>query len=122
MITYGPSTGLEFVVLPAVSVIRAGELLSGNVSVELNHCSLHHADVFVVGQSAETSGNVTRRVRGQNNTGTGAVDLVAGVANTADTGNATARAAAADDGVLEVLPETSRSGVRPCRKGRTRVC
>lgn len=90
--------------LPADAVVGPGVLLFGDFTVDLDHGALDESDVLLLCQGAEGASGGTRLVGGEEDARAGGVDLVARVADVADAGDVD-RAAAADDGVLEVFPE-----------------
>lgn len=79
-----PSTGLVLIVHPALSVVGACVLLSGDGAVELDHGALDVGDVVFFGHCAGGFGHVAGQVGGEDYTWPAAVELVGWIADTSD--------------------------------------
>ena len=85
---------MEFVVLPADSVVGAGELLLRDFAVDFDHGALHEGDVLFFGQGAQGSCRNAGLIRCEEDAGAGRVKLVARVAHVSDSGDVDRAAAA----------------------------
>ena len=101
-----PACALERIKGPASSIILARILLPRHLSVDLNHRVQHIPDVLRLRQGGEPDAKVGARVAGQHDARTRAVEVVARVADFADAGDVGRGGAAAEDGQVEVFPET----------------
>lgn len=100
-----PRSGLVRVEPPTNSVIFASVLLGSNLSVNLVHGLDDHADVISFGHGLQRRTGRSR-ITGEQGTRAGTVDVVGGVANGSDT-RQVSRATTTEDGLLDVLPESS---------------
>ena len=101
-----PACALERIKGPASSIILARILLPRYFSMDLNHRIQNVLDVLRLREGNEPDAKVGARVAGQHDARARAVEVVARVADFADTGDVGRGGAAAEDGQVEVFPET----------------
>ena len=101
-----PACALERIKGPASSIVLARILLPRHLSMDLNHRVQNILDVLRLREGNKPDAKVGARVAGQHDARARAVKIVARVAYFADAGDVGRGGAAAEDGQVEVFPET----------------